>query len=116
MNLLGVGYNINKQTSQCFFSSLEPDYDSISLGSNAGGGEQIKDPNQFFYIDNTLIYASSVKSNFKLLSFLIKVIFILFVRLNDVKSKSMSLNQPELTLNHRFSKLNRKIGKSHIFS
>lgn len=66
MYLLGVGYNINKQTSQCFFSSLEPDYDSISLGTNAGGGEQMKDPNQFFYIDNTLIYASSVKSDYKL--------------------------------------------------
>ena len=57
----GVGYLINKGTGFCVFSQLEPDVDSLSLGSNAGGAEQLKDPNQLFFIDNSLSYSGSVR-------------------------------------------------------
>lgn len=45
----------------CSVSPLDDDQDSISLANSAGMALTMKDPKQFFHIDDTYFYAGQVK-------------------------------------------------------
>ena len=62
----GIEYLILKPTEECSFSGLDPThgFDGINIG-NAGVGAhyQIKDPNEFFFIDSSLVYSGQVSQS-----------------------------------------------------
>ncbi|RMZ95134.1 EF-hand domain-containing D1 [Brachionus plicatilis] len=53
----GVGFVIDEFIGNCSIISLNNDQDSISLANSAGLALTMKDPNQFFFIDDTYFYA-----------------------------------------------------------
>ncbi|CAF0709531.1 unnamed protein product [Brachionus calyciflorus] len=53
----GVGYIIDKFIGNCTAIPLENDLDTITLEGSGGLGVAMRDPNQFFFIDNTYFYA-----------------------------------------------------------
>lgn len=58
--LKGVGFVIDEFIGNCSIISLNNDQDSISLANSAGLALTMKDPNQFFFIDDTYFYAGEV--------------------------------------------------------